>query len=159
MRVLRPLDRPLAVVFAMSRLVSLFSFRCYERRVLLDLAALRAGLTALLSALLLDWQAPLLGAAVAVALVPCNAALVALVSADWIEHYGRLLIFGYAYNPNVSAIGELEGSMCPTDRSAEAAWRATLYTRLAPGDDPSSGHYDYPIPTLWGRVRAIWSGA
>lgn len=140
----------------MSRLRSLFSYRCFERRVLLDFAALRAGLTAGIAALMLDWQADMLGGMVAVALLPCNAVLVALISADWIEHYGRLLVLGYAYNPHVSARCELEGANTPTRREDEAEWRRRMFVPLWP-DDPGPGHYPFPIPTVWGRVRAIWT--
>lgn len=141
-----------------ARFLSLASHRCYERRVLLDLAGLRNGLVGLGTVALFLWQVEALGAAAAVVAVPCNAVLIALVSADFLEHYGRGLILGYTYNPNVSAIGELEGSMCPTDAEAESAWRATMFTRLAPGDDPGSGHYPYPAATLCGRLRALGGG-
>lgn len=143
----------------LARFTSLFSYRCYERRILLDFAALRNGLVALGVLALYAWQVPILGVAAAIALAPCNGVFIALVSADWVEHYGRLLVLGYSYQPNVSARCELEGGNMPTDREAEAAWRATLYTRIAVGDDPGPGHYPYPIPTFWGRVRALCGGS
>ena len=145
------------MTYFLARFTSLFSYRVFERRVLLDLAALRAGGSALIGAT----------AFVAVEGWPVWAALLfvascgvvwALVCADWIEHYGRLLIFGYSYNPNVSARCELEGGTMPTNREAEPEWRRTLYTRLMVGDDPGPGHYPYPIPTFTGRLRAIMTG-
>ena len=146
----------------MKRLRSLFSYRCFERRVLLNLAALRNGLVALGSLGMLDWQAPILGPLVATALVPCNAVLVALVSAAFVERAGRLLARGYVDNLNVSPRGELEGWNGPTNRRYETEWRRRMFTPVWP-DDPGSdvtgevGHYPFPIPTFWGRVRALWS--
>ena len=143
----------------MSRLRDLFSYRCFERRVLLNFAAMRNGVVALGSALLLDWQAEQVGGFLGVLLMPCNAVLLALILADWVEHYGRLLVLGYAYNPNVSARCELEGGNMPAARDAERAWRTTMFTRIAVGDDPGPGHYPYPIDTFTGRLRAIFEGA
>jgi hypothetical protein len=144
----------------MNRLSSLFSYQCFERRVLLNLAALRAGLTAMLSALLLDWQASILGAALAVVLVPCNAALPAAISADWIERAFRMLAFGEVDNVNISARCELEGANTPTHREHEAEWRRRLRIPVWP-DDPGSlvtnepGLYPPPIEGFWNRVRAL----
>lgn len=141
-----------------GRLLSLCSYRCFERRVLLDLAALRAGLTALCGALLFDWQAAALGGLVAVILVPCNAVGVALGSADFLERAMRMLAFGYADNLNVSPRGELEGWNGPTDRAHEAEWRRRMFQPVWP-DDPGPGLYPEPIPTLRGRLRAVVTGA
>ena len=139
-----------------SRFVALGSYRCYERRVLLDLAAFRNGLVALGSLGMLDWQAPIVGAGAAILLAPCNGVLLALVSADFVERAGRILALGYADNVNVSARCELEGANTPTKREHEAEWRHWMFKPLWP-DDPGPGHYLYPIPTFWGRVRALWS--
>ena len=147
-----------AVRWFAGRLRSLCSYRCFERRVLLDLAALRAGLTACGAALLLDWQASILGAAPAVILVPCNATFVALISADFLERVFRMLALGYVDNVNVSPRGELEGWNGPTDRADEVEWRRRMFIPVWP-DDPGPGHYPYPIETLTGRLRAIMTGA
>ena len=140
----------------MRRIKALFSFRCYERRVLLNLAALRNtlvvnGALAMLAGhgVTIPGWAYLLG--------PCYGVLAALISADWIEHYARLLILGYATNIRVSARGELEGWNGPTHEEQEAEWRRLLRWPIFP-DDPGPGVYPAPIPTFWGRVRAIWEG-
>ena len=86
---------------------------------------------------------------VALALVPADACLAGLVSADWIEHYLKKKIFGYNYNPNVMARGEFEGSNTIMDPIHEAVWREKMFSQLAIGDDPGGGHYDYPLPWRW----------
>lgn len=153
----RPLWRRDVHAGVVSRIVSLFSYRCYERRVLLNLAALRAGLCGLVPAWLFHVQQDAFPLSVAIALIPCNAALVALIAADWLERYGRLLIFGYASNIRVSPRGELEGWNGPTHREQEATWRALLDVPIFP-DDPGSGRYPPPIVGFWNRVRAIFTG-
>ena len=142
----------------MGRLRSLFSYRCFERRILLDLAALRNGLASLGSLALFVWQYGALGPGAAVLLVPCNAGLIALVSADFVERAFRILAFGYADNVNVSARCELEGANTPTKREHEAEWRRRIFQPVWP-DDPGPGHYPFPIPTLSGRLRAIVTDA
>lgn len=123
--------------------------------MLLNLAALRNGLVALGSLALLDWQASVLDPLMATALVPCNAALIALVSADVLERALRTMALGYADNVNVSPRGELEGWNGPTRREHENGWRLRMFLPVFP-DDPGPGHYPFPIPTFWGRVRALW---
>jgi hypothetical protein len=140
----------------MSRLRSLFSFKCFERRVLLDLAALRAGgggiVGATVALALPDWPAPAL-----VVMVACCAVLWALLSADFLERALRLLAFGEVDNVNISARCELEGANTPTHRDHEAEWRRRLRIPVWP-DDPGPGLYPAPIPTLRGRLRALVKG-
>lgn len=136
----------------MERFTSLGTYQPWERRRLLDLAVLRCALVALAILGLAivragqGWPSWLI-----VTLAPADACLVALVSADCIEHALKVLIFGYSYNPNVMARGEFEGSMTIMDAAHESVWRATMFRRLAIGDDPASGHYPLPLP--W---RARW---
>lgn len=134
----------------LARFVSLGSYRCFERRVLLDLAALRAGGGALVALVGYEWQAPLLGG-VAILLAPCNAVLWALICADFLERALRMLAFGYVDNVNVSPRCELEGGNMPTEREHEAEWRKWLLVAVWPDEK-----YQPPIPTLAGRVRALW---
>ena len=129
-----------------ERLVSLGSYQPWERRRLLDLACLRNALVAftvlgLASARLSqDWPTWLI-----VGLAPCDAIFAALVSADVVEHIAKRWIFGYVYNPNVFAMGELEGSMTPMDASHERAWRRSLYKVMAVWHgDPPGGRWETP---------------
>lgn len=138
----------------MGRFTSLFSYRVFERRVLLDLAALRAGGGAILGATaytaVVDhwpWWAT-------IPFVASCGVFWALISADWIERALRVLAFGYQDNVNVSPRCELEGANTPTRREHEAEWRRRMFTPVWP-DDPGPGHYPYPIPTFSGRLRAL----
>lgn len=140
------------------RLRSLFSYKCFERRILLDLAGLRNGAGALSALALFIWQYETVGALAAVILVPCNGVLWALISADFIERALRMLAFGEVDNVNISARCELEGANVPTHREQEPEWRQRLRRAVWP-DDPASGEYDPPIPTMRGRLRAIVTGA
>ena len=143
----------------MSRLREIVSsYRCYERRVLLDLAALRNGAAGILAAwLMLVRQDQGWPAWAIVVCVPCDALFVAWVSADFVERQFRLLAFGRRDHPWISARLELEGAMTPEDRRHEPTWRNRMYRPQWP-DDPGSGRYDV-IPTFWGRVRALFTGA
>lgn len=136
-----------AARWMIGRLDSLIgTYRPYERRVLCWLAVLRGTVTAAGTMALWhvqgtqDW--PL---AVRVLLVPCNAALISLLSADFVEHLVRRLLLGYAYNPFVSAIGEWEGYMGPTRRVDAAQWNAVKCgptPALCPWwGDPGSGSF------------------
>lgn len=102
-----------------------------ERQILLQLAVLRAQVTATGALLLFaverweGWPAWL----VAFMLGP-NAVFFALLSADFLEHWLRKRLLGFDYNPRVSAIGEWEGWMGPTNTLASEggpamvqAWR------------------------------------
>ena len=94
----------------------LHTYRPYERKVLLHLAALRAIVTA--GAALLFWSATIRqGWPVALGLTTtaCVAVWASLVCADFVEHSLRRWLLGYSYNPFVSAIGEWELWMGPTD--------------------------------------------
>ena len=106
-----------------------------ERVVLLWLAVLRAPVTG--GSVLLLWHVQAAegwSVAIRLLLLPCNAALFALVSADVIEHALRGILarlwpetfgaFGEGYNPWVSAIGEWEGWTGPTREGDAAAWQA-----------------------------------
>ena len=135
----------------LERWSSLGSYQPWERRRLLDFACLRVMLTVDGALGMLAWQ----GATIpwwAYGLGPCYGILAALISADWIEHGLKRLIFGYTYNPNVMARGELEGSNTIMVAEQESAWREKMFTHLAIGDDPGRGHYDYPDEeSLWRR--------
>jgi hypothetical protein len=72
---------------------------------------------------------------VGVVLISLLAPLTALISADVIEHYLRLFILGYDYNPYVSAIGEWEGWMGPTRTSDLPTWEAQKCQR-PPAETP-----------------------
>ena len=138
-----------------ARVSGLFTHKERERRVLLNFAALRNTLVVLFVLAMVSvrteqgWPGWLV-----LFLAPCDGCLAALVSADWVEHYGFKLAVGYAYNPNVKAIGELELAMTPItdDPAVLTEWRRTMFTRASLGDDPRSGHYPYPLPwpdRLW----------
>ncbi len=140
----------------LERLTSLASYKPWERRRLLDLAALRNALVSL-GALGLAWVRVQQGwpTGLILALVPCDACLIALVSADWVEHTLKRLIFDYDYNPNVFARGELECANTVMVAEQESEWRARMWTHLAIGDDPGSRHYDFPRPWRQ-RWRALF---
>lgn len=94
-----------------------------ERLVLLGLAVLRAAFTAGTGIGIYGMVRRLTRrgwAAWVMALVA--AVLMSLISADGIEHWLRGRIFGYSYNPFVSAIGEWEQYMGPSDPEHAAAW-------------------------------------
>lgn len=94
-------------------MVGAYRFKPYERRVLLGLAWFRAVFTAAVCAPFPWWSWPIV------------APLAALVAADFIEHRIRRRLLGYSYNPFVSAIGEWEGWMGPTDtRYGVEEWNA-----------------------------------
>ncbi len=170
----------------MERFTSLATYKPWERRRLLDLAALRNTLVVLwalawisvrtagwphavqsglwelsglawtlasqvngLTALLASSPPAAWPPWLILALAPCDACLMALISADWIEHRLKILVFGYPYNPNVMARGELEGANTIMVAEQEDEWRARMWTHLAIGDDPGSRHYDFPRP--WRR--------
>lgn len=136
-----------------SRIRSMIgTYKPPERRVLLGLAAFRAVFTfscGVACGLLLPTPWGWL-------LSPGAAVLASVISADFIEHYARVLFarfwpkhfgaFGpIAYNPWVSAIGEWEGYMGPTDKAYADAWNAAKYGPQPPtaswwGDVESFGH-------------------
>ena len=129
-----------------ERFASLGSYQPWERRRLLDLACLRNTLVAgavlgLASTRLSQgWPTWLI-----VGLAPCDAILTAMVSADIVEHIAKRWIFGYVYNPNVFAMGELEGSMTPMHPSLERLWRHAMYKVMAPWHcDPPWGQWENP---------------
>ncbi len=135
----------------LERFTSLASYKPWERRRLLDLAVLRNTLVSLF-ALGMAWvrvQQGVWPPWLILTLVPCDACLMALISADWIEHALKMLIFGYTDNPNVFARGELEGANTIMVAEQEEEWRARMWTWIAIGDDPGSRHYAFPRP--WRR--------
>lgn len=134
-----------------ERLTSLGTFKTWERRRLLDFACVRNTLVALVVLGLASarttqsWPAWLIWM-----LAPCDAVLAALLSADCVEHFLKRLIFGYTYNPNVMAMGELEGSMTPMNVVYADRWEKLKFTPVAFWHgDPGGGHYDRP----WWRER------
>ena len=124
------------------------TYRPYERQVLLHLAALRAAVTA--GAALAFWLVvtgqgwPL---ALALTVTACVAALASLVSADFIEHALRKRLLGYPYNPFVSAIGEWEGWMGPTDPNDAVGIAAWNLMKCGP---PPGGNAT-PLMPWWGQ--------
>ena len=129
-----------------ERFTSLGSYKPWERRRLLDLACLRNTLVALLVLWLASvrvtqgWPVWLI-----TMLAPCDACLMALVSADFVEHFFKRLLLGYSYNPNVMAMGELEGSMTPMSAEYAERWEREKFTPVAFWHgDPGSGRYERP---------------
>ena len=113
-----------AARWVIGRLDSLIgSYRPYEREVLCWLAVVRATVTTAGAMGLWAVQTaegwPL---ALRLVILPCDAALISLLSADFLEHAVRKGLLGYAYNPFVSAIGEWEGYMGPTRDADAPAW-------------------------------------
>ena len=124
------------------------TYRPYERQVLLHLAALRAGVPA--GAALLFWSATISqGWPVALSLpaTACVAAWASLVSADFLEHGLRKWWLGYAFNPFVSAIGEWEGWMGPTDPNDAVGIVTWNLMKCGP---PPGGNAN-PLLTWWGN--------
>lgn len=126
----------------------LYTYRPYERQVLLHLAALRAVLTA--GAALVFWSATMSQGwpvVLSLTVTACVAAWASLVSADFIEHQLRKWLLGYGFNPFVSAIGEWEGWMGPTDPDDAvgiAAWNAMKC-------GPPPGGNATPLMKWWGN--------
>mgnify|MGYP001562997624 CR=1 FL=1 len=138
-----------AVRWLGERLFSLLhTYRPYERQVLLHLAALRAVVTA--GAALVFWSATTSqGWPVALALpaTACVAAWASLLSADFIENRLRRWLLGYSYNPFVSAIGEWEGWMGPTDRNDAVGIATWNLMKCGP---PPGGNVN-PLLSWWGN--------
>jgi len=129
----------------LERFTSLGTHKTWERRRLLDFACLRNALVAWfvlgLAALRLAVGWPWWGV---MALAPCDGILMALVSADWIEHWLKRRVFGYDYNPNVMAMGELEGSMTPMAEEYVARWEQVKFRPVAFWHgDPGGGEYEH----------------
>ena len=104
----------------------------YERQVLILLMWLRVSLVALISILVWKWltkwtftRTPFKVLALTVV-----AFLVAIVSADFVEHSLKQLTLGYTYNPRVMAIGEFECGMVTPYKSLLPLWEAHKYNVL-----------------------------
>ena len=124
------------------------TYQPYERRVLLNLAALRATITAGFSILMLWVQIHQEWAPWAMLItLPANATLAALASADFVEPILRKLLLGYSYNPYVSAIGELEGYNGPTDAKDLLAIMTWDNMKCGP---PPGGNAN-PLLPWWGN--------
>ena len=79
--------------------------------------------------------------------------LVALVSADFVEHYSKRHLLGYTYNPRVMAVGELECANITPSPPFLQQWEAHKYDVLYYKDkdgtfkqalwegDPGSGRF------------------
>lgn len=121
----------------------------WERRTLWALRAFTnvttflSGLTVFaLTAVYFDAETPLkLGACLVGASIVC--VVWAIFSSDFIENRMRKRIFGFAYNPNISAPCEWEGYTGPTERAYIKYWRDNYmnprFQRI--WDDPGSGKY------------------
>ena len=126
----------------------LYTYRPYERQVLLHLAALRTIVTA--GTALVFWSVTISQGwpgALGLTTTACVAAGASLLSADFIEHRLRQRLLGYSYHPFVSAIGEWEGWMGPTDPNDAvgiAAWNAMKC-------GPPPGGNVTPLLTWWGN--------
>ena len=128
-----------------ERFSSLGTYKTRERRRLLDFACLRNALVAWvvlgLAALRLAFDWPWWSI---VTLAPCDGVLAALVSADWIEHALKRRVLGTDYNPNIMAMGELEGSMTPMAEEYVARWEQVKHTPVAFWHgDPGGGEYEH----------------
>ena len=142
------------IAWLISRLRSILrigQFMPYERQVLVWLAYGRSWIVggATLGMFLVEqsqgwpWW-------VSVLHLVCLSSFAALLSADFIEHAARGWLLGYAYNPFVSAIGELEGWMGPVnmidqqDRDGIVVWQAMQC-------GPPPGGNANPLLPWWGN--------
>jgi len=141
----------------------LWTSHTYERQVLILLMWLRVSLVALASIVVWKWLTKwtFTRTAFKVLALMVVAFIIALVSADFVEHYLKKITLGYTYNPRVMSVGELECSNVPTYKKILPLWEAHkfdvlfYYTpdgryRVAEWEgSPTGGKFGSPKDELW----------
>mgnify|MGYP001562051395 CR=1 FL=1 len=121
----------------------------YERQMLILLMWLRVSLVALAAITVWWWLTKwtFTRTLYKVLAMPVLAFLVALGSADFVEHYAKDIFFGYTDNPRVMAKGELECWTGPNNKEYLTLWEQHKFNVLFYYDG-TKGIYR----------RAVWEG-